>query len=150
VRSHRVDQFPAEVVGAQRFQVIGDLVRQRRFDERERFTRMVDHMRIGLGRTQVAGAVGVVEREVALEAVGAHPSVAIPLGAPCLESHTVDHAVTGEPVGTGLTGIRAVAQIPAVQVGGNRALNAQVDFGQFILDRREVAGSEELIGTEQG
>ena len=148
VRGHRVDQLAAEVVGAQRLQVVGDLVGQRRLDQRQRLAGVVDDVGVGDAGAQVAGAVGVVEREVLLEAVGAHPAVAVPGGAAALDANAVDHAVAGEPVCGRLPRVGPVAQVPAVEFGRDGALDGQVELGQFIGHGRVVVSLEELAGAE--
>jgi hypothetical protein len=98
---------------------------------------------------QVAGAVFAVERKVLDEAVGAHPSVAVPLRPPVLDAHAVDHAVAGEPVAAGLPRVRPVAEVPPVEVGGDGAHDGQVELGQFGVDGGVVAHSEELAGSRE-
>ena len=46
--------------------------------------------------------------------------------------------------------VRTVAQVPAVELGRDRTVDRQVEFGQFVGDRRVVAALEEVAGTEQG
>ena len=150
MRGHRIDQLAAEVVGAQRLQVVGDLVGQRRLDQRQRLAGVVDDVGVGDAGPQVAGAIGVVEREVLLEAVGAHPAVAIPGGAAALDADAVDHAVAGEPVCGRLSRVGPVAQVPAVEFGRDGALDGQVELGQLIGHGRVVVSLKELAGAEQG
>ena len=58
---------------------------------------------------QVAGAVGVEEREALLEALGADPPIAVPGGAAALDADAVDHSVAGEPMRGRLSRVRPVA-----------------------------------------
>jgi hypothetical protein len=111
---------------------------------------MVDDMGVGDAGPQVAGAVGVVEREVFLEAVGAHPPVAVPGGATALDANPVDHAVAREPVRGRLPRVGPIAQVPPVELGGDGALDGQIELGQLIGHRRVVVSLEELAGAEQG
>ena len=144
VGGHGVDQLAAEVVGADGLEVVGDLVWQRRLDERQRPSRVVDDVRVGGRGAQVAGAVGVVEREGFDEAVGPDPPVAVPLGLTAFDANAVDHAVTGEPMSRRRARIRSVAQVPTVEFGRDGALDGQVGLGQFVGDGRVVAEAEDL------
>ena len=62
MRGHRIRQLAAEVVGAQRFQVIADFIGQREFHQRKGFAGVANDMGIGDAGVQVSGAVVVVER----------------------------------------------------------------------------------------
>ena len=119
-------------------------------DQRQRLARVVDDVGVGDAGVQVAGAVGVVEREVLLEAVGAHPAVAVPGGASALDPDAVDHPVAGEPVRGRLPRVGPVAQIPAVEFGGNGAFDGQVELGELVGDRRVVVALKEVAGAEEG
>ena len=62
----------------------------------------------------------------------------------------VDHAVAGEPVRGRLARVGPVAQVPAVEFGGDGALDGQVVFGEFVGDGRVVVPLKELAGAEEG
>ena len=111
---------------------------------------MVDHVRVGDAGVQVAGAVGVVEREALLEAFGAHPAVAVPGGASALDADAVDHPVTGEPVPGRDPRVGPVAQVPAVEFGRDGAFDGEVELGELVGDRRVVVALEEVVGAEDG
>jgi len=61
--SHRVDQLAAEIVNAQRFQLVRDLVRQRRLHKRERPACVINDISIRHAGVRVADSVtgGTVE-----------------------------------------------------------------------------------------
>ena len=149
VSGHRIVELAAEVVAADRLQIIGDLVRQRRLDEGQCLACVIDDVGVGHRRPKVPGAVGVVEREGLDEAVGAHPAVAVPLGGTAFEAHAVDHSVAREPVGGGLARVGAVTQIPAVDLGRDGALDRQVVVGEFVGHRRVIPLLEEQAGGGQ-
>ncbi len=70
--------------------------------------------------------------------------VAIPLGRAVLDADAVDHAVAGEPVFGRLARVRAVAQVPAVELGGDGAVDGQVVLGEFVGNGCVVAAQEEV------
>ena len=107
-------------------------------------------MCVGDTGVQVAGPVGVVEGSALLEALGAHPPVAVPGGAPTLDADAVDHPVTGKPVPARHPRIGSVAQVPAVEFGRDGALDRQVELREFVGDRRVVVALKEVVGAEDG
>ena len=50
----------------------------------------------------------------------------------------------------GLPRVGPVAQVPAVEFGGDGALDGQVELGQLIGHGRVVVSLKELAGAEQG
>ena len=76
--------------------------------------------------------------------LGADPTVAVPRSPTVVESHSVHHAVTQEPVirlliyGSGR--IRPVAQVTAGEFRGNRARHAQIGDGDLFVYRCEIVG----------
>ena len=140
---HRVGQLAAEVVDAQRFQVIADFIGQREFHQGERLTGVPDDMGIGDAGVQIPAAVIVVGRDGMFEALGAHPAVAVPGGAAVFQPKSVDHSVADAPVTRARTRVGAVAQVPAVQFGGDAAFNRQVEGGQLVVHGGIVAGAKD-------
>ena len=139
MRRHRIVELAVEVVAADRLQIIGDLVGQRRLDQGQGLAGMADDMGVGHRRAQIAGAVGVVDRKGVVEAVGADPAIAVPLGRPALDADTVDHPVADEPVPGRRAGVGPVAQVPAVQLRWDRSLDGQVVHRQLVGHRGVVA-----------
>ena len=142
VRGHRIGQGATEVVDAQRLQVVADLVGQREFHQRQGLSRMPDDVGVGDAGVQVSAAVVVVGRDRALEALGAHPAVAIPGGATVLQPHAVHHAVAHAPMPFARTRIGTVAQVPAVELSGDAAHDRQIELRQLVMHRGVVAGAE--------
>ena len=68
-------------------------------------------------------------------------------GAPVLDPDPVDHSVAGEPVRGRLPRVRAVAQIPAVELSRDGAVNSQVELGQLVGHRCIVGSLEEVAGA---
>ena len=135
-------KLAAEVVGAQRFQVIADFVRQRELHQRQRLAGVPDDVGIGDAGVQISAAVVVVQRDRIIEALGAHPAVSVPCGTAVLQPDPVDHSVADAPVARASARIGAVAQIPAVQFGRNAALYRQIERGQLVVHRHVVPGAK--------
>ncbi len=141
VGGHRGVQPAAEVVRSLGVQVAGQLVGQGGLDQGEGAARVPDDVGVGGAGGEVAPAVAVVHPRPVGEPAGAHPAVAVGDGPAALQAHPVDHAVAEEPVaGGGVGRVRAVAQVPAGQLGRDRAGHRQVVRGEFLGDRRVVAG----------
>lgn len=147
MRGHRVGELAVEIVDADGVELCGDFVRQRGFHECERAARVVDDVRIGDAPPEIAGSVGVVERRIRkIEALGAHPAVAIPSGTAVFEPYAVHHSVAGEPMRAVLARVRPVAQVPAVEFRRQRAGDRQVESGEFVVDRGVMALEVEIGG----
>ena len=61
----------------------------------------------------------------------------------------MEHAVTGEPVAARRTGIGAVAQVPAVELGGDGTGDWQIVDGEFVGNRGIVADGEDVPVVRQ-
>ena len=101
---------------------------------------MPDNMRIGLSERQITVAGSVVAVGIRGEHGGADPAIAIRDRTTPFEPHAVHHAVADEPVrGDAGARIRAVAQIPAGQLGRDGAGYRQLGRAEFGGDRGEAA-----------
>ncbi len=152
VGGHRGAQPAAEVARPDGVQLRGQLVREPALDQREQPAGVLEHVRVGHHRGPVQRAVGADERAAGQRA-GAHPAVAVPLGAAVPQPHAVDHAVPGEPVPRVLAGPRvgAVAQVAPGQLGRQQAVDGQVDGVDLVGDRGQVAGQvERRVGGGHG
>ncbi len=140
VRGHRGGQLPAEVVRPDGLQLRGDPVRQADLAQGEDGVGVPDHVGVRGRRGQVDGAV-LTDEGVTLQLPCLHPPVAVPLGPPAAQPDAVQHAGPGEPVPSVLAGQRvgAVAEIAAVQVGGQGAAYGQLGGGVLLGDRGEAA-----------
>ena len=80
-------------------------------------------------------------------------TIAVPLGISVTEPHTVDHAVSDEP----MMGLRVhcservwpVAQIATVQFGGQLTNDRQINSGDLVGHRRVVARQVEAFSHGQ-
>ena len=137
-------QRSVEVARADRVEFVGELdVGDAGFDQREGLSGMPDHVgvRTDTGQPEVTGRRLLAERLRGLRTT--HPSVAVPLGLAVADADAVHHAVADEPVierGIDLADrVRAVAQVPAVEIVRNRPDHLEVGQRVLTVDRRELA-----------
>ena len=144
-------QGAEEVVARNRLEFVGEL---------NRTTTGFDHGKCGASesanvgvRTDVA-VVPVATPNVGLAAMLAQTSaaditIAVPLGIAVTEPHTVNHAVSDEPVmGLGVhcsERVRPIAQIAAVELGGQLTNDWQINSGDLIGHRCVVARKVEAF-----
>ena len=150
VRGHRVGQLAAEVVGAQRLQIVGDLVRQRRFDQRERLARVVDHVRVGDAGSAGCGCrrrcrAGSSSSKLSVRTQRLRYQAARPPSTrmPWIIPSPLNQCSGRDPR------VRSVTQVPAVEFGWDRAFDGQVELGQLVGDRRVVVAHKEVVGAEE-
>lgn len=154
VGGERALQGAPEVVGAHGVQLVVEFVRQRSaLLKRQDPPPVRDHM--GVAREVVRRhGTGVGLAELLRDLGGAHPAVAVPLGAALAQPHAVHHAVAEHPV----VGARvlqaqdvgAVAQIAAVQLARDATGDRQVEGRQLFGDRLERALQEREAARRAG
>ena len=106
---------------------------------------MRDDVRIRRARAHREDVLGLAGDRVLTEEierlVGAHPAVPVRDGLAVAQLDGVEHAVAGEPVirrRVGRDGVGTVAQVAAVDLGRDRAVDGEVGDGELVLDGREV------------
>jgi len=146
VRGHRAAQLAVEVVGADRVEVPGELEGEVRLAQRQQASGVLDDVGAGGAGRQVRAVLGHVGG--AVQGGGAHPAVAVPLGAAVAQPDAVDHAAALEPVGGGDAGLGVVAVTdqPAGQLRRQGALDGQLGGGDLVDGRGVVADQVGLVG----
>ena len=149
-------QRAAEVAGADRLELVGQLVRARaRLHDGEGAARVADD--VGVGGEVHAGVHRPRARLLAQRPrhLGrTHPAVAVPLGPAVAQADPVHHAVAGEPVvGRGLgrrDGIRPVAQVAAREALGHVPGHGQLGRRDLLEHGREIALQVGIGGDGHG
>ena len=145
VRGHRRPQLAAEVVASDGRQVGPHLRRKAHLDEGEDLAGVRDDVRVRRARAHREHVVGLArDRVLAKEVerlIGPHPPVPVRHGLAVAQLDGVEHPVAGEPVvrrRVGRDRVGPVAQVAAVDLGRDRALDRQVGDGELVLDGCEV------------
>ena len=146
----------AEITGAHRLQVVGQLVRERAgLHDGERAAGVADH--VGIGSEVHAGVHRTGSRLFAEEArhLGrTDPAIAVPLGPPVAQPDAVHHAVPGEPVVRrrfgGRCRVGTVAQIAAAEGIGQLTGHGEVGRRDLFEHGRKVALQVRIGGDGHG
>ena len=153
VGGERAGQRAVEVVAPDGLELVGELDRAPAgLDHRPRRAGEPADVGVGPARAVVPVASGDVGLAAELgHVLRAHVPVAVPLGLAVVQSDAVHHAVADEPVVRRLVGwrdrVRAVAEVPAAQVGGQLADHRQIERRDLVGHRRVVVGEVAVADT---
>ena len=141
-----VGEGAAEVGVADGVELVGELDGAGAgLDDGEGLAAEADHVGVGGLHAAVALAGRRLLAERSLTLVRAHHAGVVPVGPAAAEADAVDHGVADEPVVGGGVDRRdrvgAVAEVAALELGGQRALDDQLGGGDVALDRGVGTGS---------
>ena len=144
VRGVAAPQRAVEIADPDSVEFVGEFVgRDARLDERQRLAGVADHVGVRADRRHRVPLIGHCLAERARRARPADEAVAVPLGAAVTQSDAVHHPVADEPVVQLRIDLAdrvgPVAQIPTVEVLGDRPGDLQVGERDFLRQRRVYA-----------
>ena len=150
----RSRQPAAEIAVGHRFQIAGKLRRVRpRFHQRQNARSESDYVGVDVVAHAPARSRRGSQASGIFQRARPNVAIAVPLGPAARQAHAVHHPIAHKPVvaaRVGKLGIRADANIAAIQFGRDRAGNGQIVQSQLGIHRCMKPGGERIFGIQAG